>query len=108
MLRPLSHTIPQEVIEGIVKNLNPNGRSSLKEATEQYALEVDEMARKAGYPEALIQLMRSRRERPSYTELARRMFPVEPMPEGAQAIYDESPVPDIPLGPNTDPMSVDS
>jgi len=81
------HNIPQDVLESIVKNYNPNGLNVLKELAVEMGERADALAREAGYPEELIQIMQARRARPSYREMARSFFAIEPMPEGAKPIY---------------------
>lgn len=69
-----------------------DGQSVLGTLAHRLGGELDEKLRDAGLPEEYIQFMRKRRElRRSYTELARDMFPIQSLPDGAVPIYMRDP-----------------
>lgn len=69
-------------------------RPGFAELADRIRTEVEGRLREEGVPEVILQLMRSAQaERAAYRDLARKLFPVQQMPEGALPFYDKAPEP---------------
>lgn len=78
-------------LELIVKQAQEKG-PGLAGLADRIRTEVEAKLREEGVPEVILQLMRSAQaERAAYRNLARELFPVQQMPEGALPIYDKDP-----------------
>jgi hypothetical protein len=88
----------QAIVENALKH--QEGRQKLGDFGAEVIKELHDKLRADGWTEAEIQhlhaFMVSRRPITNYTEIARSLFPVEPMPTGAIPIYCHDPAKEEP------------